>query len=262
MGTGSGLNVRTVIAKGVVGPNETVPVGARASGVIQVLSCDTHMQVKAGQICAKIDPRPYQTVVDHSKADLQAAEAGLEKAKAGLAKAKEAFESREAGAKHPSRKTRDKARKAFERAQTQANREAAKIIELQAALQAAETNLSDTNIVSPNDGKVVSRNVKEGQRVTAGSQTPPLFVIAEDPALVHIEAIIAAKDSGEVKPGDKAAITVEAFPNQKFQGQVMHVRPAAHANENGAAFEVEITVPNPDLLLKPGMAATVRIMTE
>jgi cytochrome o ubiquinol oxidase subunit IV len=262
METGSGLNVRTVIAKGVVGSNETVPVSAHVSGVIQVLDCDTNTQVKAGQICAKIDPRPYQTVVDRSKADLQTAEAGLEKAKAGLARAKEVFDGQESGAKHPSRKTLDKARKAFEREQTQANREAAKVTELQAALQAAKTNLSDTNIISPSDGKVISRNVKEGQRVTAGSQSPPLFVIAKDPSLVHIESLIAAKDGGEIKPGEKAAITVEALVNQAFQGEVIQVRPASHANENGAAYEVEIKVPNPDLLLKPGMEVVVRIMTD
>ena len=161
-----------------------------------------------------------------------------------------------------SRKAIDKSRKAFERAQTQTKRDEAKVTELQAALHAAETNLSYTDIVSPsrwNSGLAQRRKRSVGHggltdatalRHRRGSR--PSFTST---------SIIAAKDSGEVKPGDKAAITVEALRNREFQGEVIQIRPA-HTNENGAAYEVEIKVPNPDLLLKPGMAVTVRIMTE
>ena len=223
-----GSEVRTVTASGVVGPTATAPVGARVSGEIQALYCDANMQVKAGQLCAKIDPRPYQIVVDQNRADLAAAEARLEKDKADLAQAKAAFESHEAPAKRPatSRKAIDKSRKAFERAQTQTKRDEARVAELQAALHAAETNLGYTDIVSPIDGTVVSRNVEMGQTVTAGSETPPLFVIAADLTLTHIDAIISAKDSGEVKLGDKATFTVEAFPNRPFSGTVTQIRPS------------------------------------
>src|SRR6202047_4210467 len=169
------------------------------------------MQVKAGQLCAKIDARPYQIVVDQSRADLAAAEARLEKGKAERAQGKAAFESHEALAKRPaiSRKAIDKSRKAFERAQTQTKRDEARVALLQAALNAAETNLGNTDIVSPIDGTVISRNVEMGQSVAADSKTPPLFVIAADPTLTHIDAIISAKDGGEVKVGDKATFTVE-----------------------------------------------------
>ncbi len=133
-----GSEVSTVTASGVVAPTATAPVGARVSGEIQALYCDAKMQVKAGQLCAKIDPRPYQIIVDQSKADLAAAEARLEKDKADLARAKAAFESHEAPAKRPaaSRKAIEKSRRAFERAQMQIKRDEAMIAELQAALQA------------------------------------------------------------------------------------------------------------------------------
>jgi HlyD family secretion protein len=260
----SGSVVRTVTARGVIAPTATTPVGARVSGVIQALHCDANMQVKAGQLCAKIDPRPYQIVEDQSRADLAAAEARLEKDKGILAQANAAFESHEAVAKRPaiSRKAIDKSRKAFERAQTQTKRDETRVAELQAALHAAETNLGYTDIVSPIDGTVVSRNLKMGQTVAVGSETPPLFVIAADPTLTHIDAVISAKDGGEVKVGDKATFTVEAFPNRPFSGAVTQIRPSQQTYEHVATYDVVISAPNPDLLLKPGMAATVRIVTE
>jgi HlyD family secretion protein len=260
----AGSAVRTVTASGVVGPTATAPVGARVSGVIQALYCDANMQVKAGQLCAKIDPRPYQIVVDQSRAGLAAAEARLKKDKADLAQAKAAFESHQALAKRPaiSRKAINKSRKAFERAQTQTKRDEARVVQLQAALHAAETNLGYTDIISPIDGTVVSRNVEMGQMVAADSKTPPLFVIAADLALTHIDAIISAKDIGEVKLGDKATFTVEAFPNRQFSGAVTEIRPSPQAYEHVATYDVVISAPNPDLLLEPGMAATIRIVIE
>jgi cytochrome o ubiquinol oxidase subunit IV len=255
-----GSVVRAVTTSGVVGPTATARVDARASGVIQALYCAANMQVKAGQLCAKIDPRPYQNAVDQSRADLAATEARLAKDKADLAQANAALESHEALPKRPaiSRKAVDKSRKAFERAQAQAQRDEARIAQLQAALHAAETNLSYTDVVSPVDGTVVSRNVEMGQTVAAGSKQP-LFVIA---ALTHIDAIISAKDIRDVKVGDKATFTFEAFPNRPFSGAVTQIRPSAQTYEHAATYDVVISAPNPDLLLEPGMAATIRIVTE
>ncbi|MGH6839187.1 MAG: efflux RND transporter periplasmic adaptor subunit, partial [Methylocella sp.] len=120
------------------------------------------MRVKAGQLCAKIDPRPYQLTVDQSRADLAATEARLAKDKADLAHARAAFERNEALANRrvSSRKAIDKSRKSFARAQAQTQRDEARVAELQAALHAAETNLSYTDVASPIDGTVVSRNVE------------------------------------------------------------------------------------------------------
>jgi HlyD family secretion protein len=260
----AGPGMRAVTATGVIAPTAPTPVGARVSGVIQSLDCNVNMQVKAGQLCAKIDPRPYQIVVDQRRADLAAAESRLEKDKADLAQAKAAFESHEAVAKRPaiSRKAIDKSRKAFERAQTQTKRDETRVAGLQAAVHAADTNLSYTDIVSPVDGTVVSRNLEMGQRIAVGSETPPLFVIAADLTLTHIDAIISAKDSGEVKPGDKVTFTVEAFPNRTFSGAVTQIRPSRQIDEHASTTDVVISAPNPDRLLKPGMAATIRIVIE
>jgi len=134
------------------------------------------------------------------------------------------------------------------------------VAERQAALHAAETNLGYTDIVSPIDGTVVSRNVEVGQRVAADSETPPLFVIAADLTLTHIDAIISERDIGEVKLGDKASISVASFPNHLFTGEVTQIRHSPQTHEDVATYDVVISAPNPDLLLEAGMTATIRIV--
>lgn len=182
-----GSVVRSMTASGIVTPTATVPVVARVSGVIQALGCDVKMKVKAGQVCAKIDPHPYQIMVDRSKSDLAEAEARFEKDKAALARAKAAFEHQEALAtrRAMSRKATENLRKTFEQAQVREKREEATVGQLQVAFQAAEINLSSTDVVSPIDGVVLSRNVEMGH-TALGSETSPLFIIASDPAVVQV----------------------------------------------------------------------------
>ena len=109
---------------------------------------------------------------------------------------------------------------------------------------------------------MVSRNVEIGQTVAAGSETPPLFLIAADLTVIHVDANVGEKDIGEVKPGDKATFAVEAFPNRPFTGEVTQIRPSPQTIQNVATYDVVISAPNPDLLLKPGMIATIRIVVD
>jgi RND family efflux transporter MFP subunit len=148
------------------------------SGVIQALGCDANTKVKAGQLCAKIDPRPYQITVDEDKSDLAQAEARFEKDKADLARSKTVFEHDEALARRRtiSRKAIDKSRAAYEQAQARTGLDEATVVRLQAALHDAEANLDYTDIVAPVSGTVISRNVEIGQTAAVGSQAPPLFL--------------------------------------------------------------------------------------
>ena len=255
-----GSGIRPVTASGVIAPTATAPVNARVSGVIQSLDCNVDMQVKAGQICAKIDPRPYQMAIDQSRAGLQASQAQLEKDKAILSSRRSALERRETLAERRaiSPTALAKSRQSLETAQKKAERGQAKVAALQAALHAAETNLAATDIVSPLDGIVVSRNVESGQTVAAGSETP-LFVIARDRSIVHIDAAISAEDSRGVALGSRATFTVAAFPDRQFSGVVTHIGPSRQIDERASTTDVVITAPNPDLLLQPGMPATIRI---
>jgi cytochrome o ubiquinol oxidase subunit IV len=254
--------VRGVTAKGVVGPVATAAFGARASGPIQALDCAAETHVKAGQLCAKIDPRPYQDRIEQNRADLAAAEARLEKGMADLARVEATLESREAQSKRraASQRAMEDSRKVLERARTQAKRDEARVGELEAALEAAARDLAYTDIVSPIEGTVVSRNIEIGQTVTMDSQSP-LFVIAADSAVIPIDALVSAKDIDKVELGKKAAFTVEAFPNRSFSGVVTQIQPSS-GREFAAAYHVVVSAPNPDHLLKPGMEATIEVAIE
>ena len=255
--------VRSLTAGGVVVPTTTAPVGARVSGTIQAVYCVANMTVKAGQLCAKIDPRPYQVVVDRDMADLAAAKTRLEKDKADLARAKAAFDRHEALRKRRaiSRKALERARKAYEQMQTQTQLEEATVAQLQAALNTAETNVGYTDIISPIDGTVVSRNVEMDQTVAVGAETP-LFLVAADSTVLQVNAKLTQKDIGEVKLGDKASLTVQTLPNRSFAGEVTQISRSPAILQNVATYDVVISVPNPDLLLKPGMNATVNIVID
>ncbi|WOJ91168.1 HAD-IC family P-type ATPase [Methylocapsa polymorpha] len=256
-----GSVVRTVTAIGIVNPTTATPVVARASGVIHELYCDTKTKVKAGQLCAKIDPRPYQLFVDQAKADLAAAEARLEKDKADLAPAKAGIEGDVSLSKRRanSRKARAKLRKAYARAQEQMKLDEAIVANLQAALHVAEANLRDADVISPVDGMVVSRNVEIGQTVAPATR---LFLVATDLAFIRVDANVSAKDIGEVKLGDKATFRAVSFPSRNFTGEVTQIRPSPHMAEQAANYDIVIAAPNPDLLLEPGMTAAVRIVTD
>ena len=258
-----GTIARTVTATGTVNPVLTIIVGSYVSGVIQALYCDYNTQVKQGQICARIDPRPYQTIVDQDKANLGTAKAQLDKDRANLAYAKLTYE-RNVALQHSdfvSQETLDIAKNDYDQARAQIEVDQATIDQRQAELQAAEVNLSYTDIVSPVNGTVVSRNVTMGQTVAASFQTPTLFLIATDLTKMEVDGNISESDIGGVKEGNPSTFTVEAFSNHPFSGVVTQVRQSPQTVQNVVTYDVVVSVANPDLLLKPGMTATTKIVT-
>jgi HlyD family secretion protein len=128
-------------------------------------------------------------------------------------------------------------------------------------VKAAEVNLNYTNIVSPVDGTVVSRNVDVGQTVAASFQTPTLFLIAKDLTKMQVDSNISESDIGYVKEGQKATFRVDAFPDRDFEGVVAQVRQAPITVQNVVTYDVVVAVENPELLLKPGMTANVNVVT-
>ena len=259
-----GAVTRAVTATGTVNPVLTIIVGAYDSGVIQDLQCDYNTQVKKGQICAKIDPRPYQTVVDQNKANLAVANAQLEKDKANLAYTKLGLDraAKLVQTKAVSQDTYDNAKSTYDQALATIAFDEATIQQRQAALDAAQVNLDYTNIVSPVDGTVVSRNVTMGQTVAASFQTPTLFLIATDLTKMQVDTNVSESDIGGVKEGNKASFTVDAFPKRTFDGAVNQVRQSPQTVQNVVTYDVVVGVDNTDLALKPGMTAATRIVTE
>jgi len=251
-----------VSTTGTVNPVNTVSVGTHVSGVILALYCDVNTKVKAGQLCAKIDPRP-QAAVDQERANLAEADARLEKDKAALTHAEAIFARNRIRAERRaiSRAALDKSRDAYERAQARTMPGEASIAERRAALHDAEINLGNTDIASPVDGTVVSRKVEIGQTVAAGSETL-LFLVAPDLTLMHVDANVSEKDIGEVKVGDKATFTVKSLPDHPFTGEVTQISQLPRTIENIVTYDVVISARNPDLLLEPGMAAAITIVVD
>lgn len=255
---------RAVTATGTVNPELTIIVGAAVSGVIQELSCDYNTQVKKGQVCAKIDPRPYQTVVDQNKANLAVAKAQLEKDKANLAYTKTALD-RYAGLLQThavSQEAFDNAKNAYDQAVAQIDFDEATIQQHQATLEAAQVNLDYASIVSPVDGTVVSRNVTIGQTVASSFQTPTLFLIATDLARMEVDTNVSESDIGGIKQGNKATFTVDAYPKRTFEGTVSQVRQSPQTVQNVVTYDIVVSVDNADLTLRPGMTAASRIVID
>lgn len=258
-----GSVIRAVTATGTVNPVLTIIVGSYVSGVIQQLSCDFNTRVAQGQVCAKIDPRPYQTVVDQDQANLANAKAQLDKDRAALAYANITNNRYATLLKQDSasRDAADSAKNNYDQAVAQIELDQASIAQHQAALDAAQVNLGYTNITSPVDGTVVSRNVTMGQTVAASFQTPTLFLIATDLTKMQVDTNVSESDIGAIKLGNSATFTVEAFPDRPFAGTVTQVRKAPQTVQNVVTYDVVVSVDNQDLALMPGMTATTKIVT-
>ena len=261
---GRGRVERTVTATGSVNPILTITVGSYVSGVIQDISCDFNTVVKKGQLCARIDPRPYQMVVEQDRASLATARAQLQKDQASLAYA-EVTARRQAdllAKEATSQDSHDIAVNSLRQAQAQIALDQAAIQQRQAQLDAAEINLGYTSIVAPVDGIVVSRNVTIGQTVAASFQTPTLFLIATNLSTMQVDTNVSESDIGGIRTGNKARFTVDAFPTRIFEGQVTQVRQAPQTVQNVVTYDVVVQVGNQEQLLKPGMTATMRIITD
>jgi RND family efflux transporter, MFP subunit len=264
MPVAKGAVTRTVTATGTVNPELTIIVGTAVSGIIQELNCDYNTQVKKGQVCARIDPRPYQSIVDQNRANLAVAKAQLEKDEASLTYSKLAL-GRAATLVQThavSQDAFDSATSTYDQALAQIAFDEATIQQRRASLDAAQVNLDYANIVSPVDGTVVSRNVTIGQTVAASFQTPTLFLIATDLTKMEVDANVSESDIGGIKLGNKATFTVDAYPKRTFEGAVSQVRRSPQTVQNVVTYDIVIGVNNSDLTLMPGMTAASRIVVD
>lgn len=255
--------VATVTATGTVNPVKSVTVGTYVSGPIQDIFVDYNSQVRKGQVIAKIDPRTYQGKVDQARAALSTAAANVEKARADakLRRAQEARQEALAKTRVVSRDELDVSRSTAEQAEAQLKLALAAVEQAEASLREAEVSLGYTDIVSPVDGIVVSRDVQVGQTVAASFQTPTLFVIAENLRKMQVNAFVSEADIGRVREGQSATFSVDAYPGRAFPATVFQVRNSPQSVENVVTYDVVLQFDNDDLLLKPGMTANVGIVT-
>ena len=240
--------VQTVTATGEIQPVNTVNVGSQVSGTIENIFVDYNSRVKKGDLLLTIEPSVLQSTVDE-------AQASLSSAKSELKYAKSEFERNESLYRDGfiSRAEMEKSQTTFEQAQQAVNK-------AQYSYERAVTNLGYATITSPVDGTVISRKVDKGQTVAASFQTPDLFEIAEDLSKMQIETAVSEADIGMIKEGLPVTFTVDAYPNQTFNGHVQQIRLSPTTVSNVVVYTVVIDVDNSDLKLMPGMTAFVTVV--
>jgi len=258
-----GAVTATVTATGTVNPVTTVQVGTYVSGPIIAIDVDYNSSVTKGQRVAKIDPAPFAVKVQSADANLANARAKVIKSRADLVLKKLTLErNRELRGKDlVAQNDVDTALSNYDQAVAQLALDEAAVKQAEASLQEARINLNYTDIRSPVDGVVVSRNVDVGQTVAASFQTPTLFQIAQDLTKMQVDASVSESDIGAVRDGQPTVFTVDAFPGREFRGVVVQVRNAPVTVQNVVTYDVVIAVDNPELALKPGMTAAVTVTT-
>jgi HlyD family secretion protein len=254
-----GRIVARVTATGTLSALVTVQVGSQVSGRIQQLFVDFNSPVKKGELIAKIDPQLFQAALEQARANFAAAQGSLEKAKVQAAQAEIDFKRQASLAERKlvAAADLDNAKTNFAAAKAQISVNVGNLQQAKAALNQAKVNLAYTNIVSPTDGVVISRNVDVGQTVAASLQAPTIFIIAEDLRKMQVDTSVAEADVGKLEAGMDATFMVDAYPGERFKGKVRQIRNAAQTVQNVVTYDAVIDVDNSDLKLRPGMTANV-----
>lgn len=242
----------------------TVDVGSQVSGRIQELFADFNSPVKKGERIAKIDPSLFQAALVSAEANVAAAQANVtrltvaaEDAERQARRASEVYEQRLI-----SETERDTAVANARGARASVEQARGQLAQARAALETARTNLRYTDIISPTDGVVISRAVNVGQTVAASLSAPVIFTIAQDLKQMEVHTNVAESDIGRLKPGMRVSFTVDAYPGEPFRGEIRDIRNAPQVVQNVVTYDAVIDVSNPDLKLKPGMTATVSVVTD
>jgi HlyD family secretion protein len=239
----------------------TVQVGSQVSGNVAWLGVDFNSIVHKGQVIARIDPSIVEAQVEQARATLTKAEADVERSKVALADA----QTRHARAAELAARSLlpaselDSAQVAVDVAGAQLRSAQASVVQSRASLNQNEVNLKHCIITAPIDGIVIQRSVDVGQTVAASLQSPTLFVIAADLAKMQVNASIDEADVGRIRPGQGVIFRVDAYPGDEFRGTVSQVRLQPVVVQNVTTYGAIIDVPNPDLRLKPGMTANLRV---
>jgi HlyD family secretion protein len=242
----------------------TVDVGSQVSGRIQELFADFNSLVRKGQLIAKIDPSLFQAAVVQAEANVMAARANVtrltvsaEDAERQARRASEVFEQRLI-----SETERDTAVANARVARASVEQAQGQLAQARASLEQARTNLRYTDILSPTDGVVISRAVNVGQTVAASLQAPVIFTIAQDLKKMEVHTNVAESDIGRLQPGMRVTFTVDAYPGEPFRGAIRDIRNAPQVVSNVVTYDAVIDVANDELKLKPGMTATVSVITD
>lgn len=239
----------SVTATGTIEPVTEVTVGTQVSGIVNKLYVDYNSTVKKGQVIAELDKVNLMSTLTSAKASLESAQSSMEYETANFKRYQTLYEKGLVSADD------------YEQAKLSYDKAKETLVSAKEQVTTAETNLGYATITSPIDGIVLSKAVEEGQTVAASFETPELFVIAQDLTNMQVVADVDEADIGDVREGERVTFTVDAYPNDTFEGEVTQVRQEATTTNNVVTYEVVISAPNADLKLKPGLTASVTIYT-
>lgn len=240
----------SVTATGTIEPVNKVEVGTQVSGIISKIYVDYNSIVKKGQVIAELDKINLESELASAKANLASSKSELDYQETNYKRMKSLHDKG-----FISDDDFDIADLSYKKAKE------AYLVQLQ-TVQKAQTNLGYATITSPIDGVVLSKDVEEGQTVAASFSTPTLFTIARDLTDMQVVANVDEADIGNVRDGQRVTFTVDAFPDDTFEGRVKQVRQQGEEESNVVTYEVVISAPNNDLKLKPQLTANVNIYTE
>ncbi|MCI7598159.1 MAG: efflux RND transporter periplasmic adaptor subunit [Prevotella sp.] len=254
----------SITATGSVEPVDTVAVGTQVSGIIDKIYVDFNSTVKKGQVLAVLDTKNLTSTLNSAKANLQSAQANLQSANAALGYQRANYNRYKALYQKGLISANDfeSARLSYRQAEEQVAMMKESVVAAQESVRTAQTNLGYATIVSPIDGTIINKYVAEGQTVAASFSTPELFGVARDLKKMQVLADVDEADIGDVRPGESATFTVDAYPDDTFQGTVQQVRLGGSTSNNVVTYKVVISTSNADLKLKPGMTANVTIYTQ
>jgi HlyD family secretion protein len=256
--------VVTVAATGTLQPTNQVDVGTELSGIVRTVEADFNDVVKTGQVLAKLDTLKLETQVQQYKASLESAAARVRQVQAtvresgnDLARIREAMAL--SGGRIPSQHDLGAAEAAHERALAEETAAKAAVSQAEATLNTVEADLAKAVIYSPINGIVLKRSIEPGQTVAASLQSPVLFTLAEDLTRMELKVDVDEADVGRVKKGQRAVFNVDGYPDASFPAKIKQVRYGSKIVSGVVTYEAILSVDNPDLLLRPGMTATVKI---
>ena len=244
-----GSIVNTVTATGTIEPIVQVEVGTQVSGIINHIYVDYNSVVKKGEVIAELDKTTLEADLASSSATLQSNKTEYEYQEKNFLRIKGLHEKKMVSDTD------------YETAEYQYNKAKSSYEKSQSDITKARQNLEYATIYSPIDGVVIDRAVEEGQTVAASFNTPTLFTIANDLRQMRVIADVDEADIGGVVEGQQATFTVDAFPEDVFNGSVTQVRLQPTTESNVVTYEVVVDAPNPDLKLKPGLTANLTIYT-
>jgi HlyD family secretion protein len=252
-----------VVTSGTINPVDIIEIGSQVSGKIEKLYADFNSQVKTGQVVAELDQSILKAKVEQNEANYQSALARLEQAKVTLENAKRKNERTQDlfSRNLVSFEEKETAEAAYVAARVGLQTSEASVAQAKSLLESSKVDLSYAVIRSPIDGTVITRAVNIGQTVAASIQAPVLFKVASDLAKMQVQCAVDEADIGRVKEGQKVRFTVDAFQGEIFNGEIRQVRNSPTTTQNVVTYPTIIDAPNPDLKLRPGMTATVSIIT-